>query len=197
MIVVITTSILAAMLVLLGKYEKSSNWYRNAFILVTFLACIHYNYGNDYNEYYLIWDTISTYSLFDIIISPQLPYGSKTLEAGWVILNAVFGFDGGFFYMVAFINIVEGWIYYTFIKRFVHAQSYFWSFFLYLFTFNYYLLNFSMMRQGLAMALILLSFIYLCDNNMKKMIVTIALAVSIHTSAVVIIPFLFLCKFIE
>jgi len=197
MIVVIITSIIATILVLFGRIQKPDRWLKIGFVLVTFLGCIHYNYGNDYKSYYSGWETISFYSNYDILSSNWNIQGRDSFELGWVILNKIFGFDDGFYYMVAFINIIEGGIYYKFIKRFVSPQSFSWAFFLYVFTSQFYLLNFSMMRQGLAMALVLLSFIFLCNNNIKKMVLVLVIAISMHTSAIIVIPFLVLCKFVE
>ena len=45
---VIITSIIATILVLFGRIQKPDRWLKIGFVLVTFLGCIHYNYGNDY-----------------------------------------------------------------------------------------------------------------------------------------------------
>ncbi len=197
MIVVITTSILATILVLLGKLCKPVLCLKLGFAIVTFIGCIHYDYGNDYNSYYLGWNSMNSLSFFDVF-SPNLTvYGRNSLELGWVLLNSLFGFDNGFYCMVAFLNLIEGVIYYKFIRRFAPKKLYFWSFATYVFTFKFYLLNFSMMRQGFAMTLVLLSFIYFCDRRFIKMALTLAAAVSVHTSALIVTPFFVLCRFVE
>lgn len=197
MIVVITISILATILVSFGRFNNPDKWLKIGFILVTFLGAIHYNYGNDYKSYFWAWNAISFDSIYDVLSPKQILYEGARFESGWVILNAIFNFDDGFYYMVAFINAIEGVIYYRFIKRFVPKQMYILGFFLYVFTSELYLLNFSMMRQGLAIALILLSFIYFSNKELTKMILTLVVAVSIHTSAIMVAPFFILCNFVK
>lgn len=198
MAVVISTSLAAILFVFLGKYEKRINCLKIAFIIVTFVACIHYNYGNDYRAYYYTWNIIRTNSLKTLFLSTSLDYMNYDKpEIGWVLLNKAFGFNNGFYCMVAVINILEGVIYYKFIRRFVPQKLYFWSFFLYVFTNEYYLLNFSMMRQGFAMTLVLLSFMYFCNKNYKVTFIILAIAVAMHVSAIVVLPFFVICKFEE
>lgn len=198
MAVIITTSTIALSLVLFDKYEKRFDWLKIAFFILTFVACIHYNYGNDYKAYYWNWEFISDNSLKTLIISNGYGfYKNIKPEVGWIFLNKLFGFHNGFYFMVAFMNIVEGIIYYKFIKRFVPKRMCFWAFFLYVFTYKYYLLNFSMMRQGFAMTLVLLSFLFFCKKKYIMTLVILAIAISIHTSSLIIVPFLMLCKFEE
>ncbi|WP_036608087.1 EpsG family protein [Oribacterium sp. P6A1] len=198
MIVVITASSIALLLVYFGKYEKRINWLKVAFIITTFVACIHYNYGNDYKGYFYNWNVISKNSISALLVLDRFNFFNNAKpEIGWIILNRIFGFENGFYYMVATINIVESVIWYKFIKRLVPVRIYVWAFFIYIFTYKYYLLNFSMMRQGLAMSLLILSVMYFIDEDYKRTFIIIAIASSLHTSAAVIIPFLIICKFEE
>ena len=198
MAVIITTSLISLLFVILSKFEKRIDWFKLAFLIVIFVACIHYNYGNDYKGYYWNWTFISENSLKSLLSASRFSfYNYAKPETGWIVLNKIFSFKNGFYYMVAALNIIEGVIYYKFIKKFVPQKLYVWAFFLYIFTYKYYLLNFSMMRQGFSMAIVLLSFMYFCDKSYKKTIIAIAIAVSIHSAAIIMIPVFIICKFEE
>ena len=86
MIVVITTSIVATVMVLLGKFHKPLLWMKIGFIFVTFIGCIHYNFGNDYISYYYIWESIRGLSLNDIMLVNNTYYDYNDVEIGWKII---------------------------------------------------------------------------------------------------------------
>lgn len=196
MAVVVTTSLISLLFVFFSRYEKRIPWIKLAFFIIVFVACIHYNYGNDYKGYYWNWEFISKNSLKTLLSVSRFNFHNYAKpEIGWIVLNRIFRFRNGFYYMVAVLNIIEGAIYYRFIKKFVPQKLFFWSFFLYVFTYKYYLLNFSMMRQGFAMTLVLLSFMYFCDKKYIKMTLVLAISISIHSASIVLIPVFVLCKF--
>ena len=184
MLVVVSTSFIAILLAYLSRYRSFKNGLEWGFMIVTFIACIHYNYGNDYENYYKLWYDIKG-SSFQRLFS----YGFKA-EPGWILINWILGFDGGFYVLVAVLNLIQNFIYYYLIKKYVPRDWYWLAILLYLCDTSLYVLNFSLMRQGLAVALFIGSFLLI---NKKKYIVSaviILLMPFIHKSAWVCLPLL-------
>lgn len=186
--VVVISSFLAIVLAYLSKFKGKSHLFELGFILVTFVAAIHYNYGNDYMTYYDHWKELRLERWSDILLGET--YWS--VETGWAILNKLFGFSGGFFVMVALLNIFQNYIYYYLIKQYV-TPSYRWlAILIYLCTSGLYLLNFSMMRQGLAVALFVSAILLLINRKLLSAIIVLFIAINMHKTAIIGIPFLFL-----
>ena len=136
MFVVVSTSFIAILLAYLSRYKDCKKGLEWGFVIVTFIACIHYNYGNDYENYIALWQDIRVQN-FQQLFS----YGFK-VEPGWVFLNRLFGFEGGFYFLVAILSIIQNYIYYRFIKEFVPRNWYWLAMLLYLCDTSLYVLNF-------------------------------------------------------
>ena len=193
MIVVIFCSILAMLLTYLDSEGKLRNGMVLSFVLLAFLGVIHYDYGNDYMAYYNIYNSIVDYkaSVTDVLS------GDVYKDVGWTILCLLFSHLGGFFVLVAAISILENYTYYILIKKFVPHKHWTFALFIYLFNYTYYLLNFSMLRQGLAIALGVMAII-LYKKTTHKYILPILLlfvAFSIHSSSLICSLAYILCLF--
>ena len=142
---------------------------RWGFVLVTFLGCIHYDYGNDYmnymNDYKM--DTKYPFDLIGIVTDEYIK------EPGWVLLSYLFKPIGGFFMMVAALNIFQNIIVYKTIKKYVEKNWWLMAVFTYLFSTCLYLLNFSMMRQGLVVCVFLWSWQWIVEKKWIKTIVVL------------------------
>lgn len=188
---VTVTSLIAVLLSYISGQRKYDFLFKIAFLLVSIIACIHYNFGTDYESYYRIYNEINNsieLKFFSIIES----YGIEPL---WVLLNLIFSIFGdpmGFFLMVAFLNIIQNLIYYKLISKYVKANQRWLSMLIYLFSTNFYLLNFSMMRQGFAISLVVLSIIFLLEDKYIRGVLWVIIAGFIHTSAFIFLPFLLL-----
>lgn len=187
MYVVIVCSLLALLLTYLESKHKLRGGMKLGFILVTLLGVIHYDYGNDYMAYYDIYKSIVNVPFnFSNVIG-----GYVYKEPGWAFINYAFKPIGGFFMMVAVLNIIQNVIYYRFIKNNVARSWWPMAIFIYLFSGNFYLLNFSMMRQGLAIAIFLAMWKYIKTRRWVVALIGLILASTIHSSALVLIPFSF------
>ena len=186
--VVVISSFFAILLAYLSKFKGKSHLFELAFIIVTFIAAIHYDYGNDYMTYFDRWKQLR-FERWGDILSGDTNWG---VETGWAILNKMFGFNGGFFILVALLNIFQNYIYYKLIKRFVPPSNRWLAMLIYLCTSGLYLLNFSMMRQGLAVALFVATILLLTSRKLIFAIVALIVAISMHKTAVIGVPFLIL-----
>lgn len=161
------------------------------FLITTTLLAIHYDFGNDYWSYY-DWFEESLSTPFPKSIADFL---ELSRDPGWDILNLLFGklFGmNGFFVMVASLSIIEGVCYYTFIKKCIPQSWYWFAMALYVLNNHFFILTFSMMRQSLTMALLLLCFIWIQEQKMLRPLLTILLLSTIHNSALLCIPIVFI-----
>lgn len=184
MYIVIFCSIIATILAYYSKYEGNDKLLKFGFAIVTFLGCIHYNYGNDYMAYYSYFREYSLLDFKDVL-------SSDLREPGWGFINWLFK-PFGFFTMVAALNILQNIIYYTFIKLYVNPSWRWLAVFVYLFNQSFYLLNFSMMRQGLTISLFVWAIMLINNKRRIRSVLLVILSYTIHTSAIIGLPFLFL-----
>lgn len=193
MIVVVFCSILSMLLTYLDSKERLRNGMAFSFVLLAFLGVIHYDYGNDYMAYYNIYNSIIYYkgSVTDILS------GDVYKDVGWTVLCLLFSHFGGFFVLIAAISIFENFTYYFLIKKFVPQRHWAFALFIYLFNYTYYLLNFSMLRQGLAIALGVMAVILLKKTTHKYIlpIILLFVAFSIHSSSLICSLAYILCFF--
>mgnify|MGYP003292522139 CR=1 FL=1 len=187
MYVVIFCSLLALLLTYLESKHRLRGGMKLGFILVTLLGVIHYDYGNDYMSYYDIYKSIVNvpFNLSNLI------GGYIYKEPGWALINYAFKPIGGFFMMVAVLNVIQNVIYYRFIKDNVALSWWPMAIFIYLFSGSFYLLNFSMMRQGLAIAIFLAMWKYIKTRRWVVALIGLILASTIHSSALILLPFAF------
>lgn len=187
MYIVIFVSVLALILTYLESRKILKGGMKLGFILVTLLAVVHYDYGNDYMSYYKIFNEITStpFSWYNLV------NGYTYKEPLWALINYAFKPFGGFFMMVAVLNIIQNAIYYKFISN--NVQQSWWpiSVFIYLFSTSYYLLNFSMMRQGLVIAIFVGMWTYIKEKKWWIALLGLIFGSMIHKSSLLLIPFAF------
>lgn len=186
MFVVVLTSILAELLSVLDSKKILKNGLLYGFILVTIIAAIRYDYGNDYRNYMRIFATANKYPIDQL---EQLDSTFK--DVGAVVIYRIF-YPLGFFSFVGFASGFNGWVFYKFITQNLRRNEYWLGFFIYLFQFDIYCLPMSMIRQGIAIALCVLAFQFLVKKQNWKSILILLIAISIHKSSVIFAPVLLL-----
>lgn len=198
MFVIVSVSIIAIILAYLG-YKIQLPWgFEFAFFLITVVAAIHYNYGNDYPTYEYIFFAINHYEFDWSLLLNNFYYK----DPGWAFLCLVFK-PLGFYWMVAFLYCFENICYYLFIKVCLPVKLQWVGLSLYLLNVNLYVLNMSMMRQSLSEAIIVIaiSLLVLNKKNVLVSVFLVALSTTIHASSIFaylfIIPFLLSRKFIK
>lgn len=187
-------SLFALLFAVLDSKGIDHNGLKKAFILITCFSCFRYNYGTDYMSYMEEFQIMDRYSV-EYILSYN---GFK--DKGWFLIQHYIHFVGWFIF-AALISIYCNVVYYKCIKKYVSKKYYWFSFYIYAFTFDMFLLQQSMIRQGWAIALMMHAFVLFdtIDFKNKKKIITflflISLAISIHKSAAFALPFI-LFKFV-
>ena len=152
MYVVLISSVIACLLAYSQRYNyKKALLF--AFLLICFISCIRCDYGNDYQNYYNIYQNIISqpFSLSAIF---------EESEPGWILLCYLTK-PIGYFGLIAVLSIFQIVVYYRFICKYVPIREQWLAVLLYLFNPTIWLLQLSMMSQGLAISIFLIAFPYI------------------------------------
>ena len=161
-----------------------------AFVLIGLISCIRCDYGSDYPSYYKIFHNIVAYPFdFDNLFN-------QTEPPGWILLCYLFE-PLGYFGFVAALSAFQIIVYYKLIKNYVPLNLQWLAVVIYLFNPTIWLLQLSMMSQGLAISLFLLSFSFIEQKRWKAAFIILLIASTFHTSALILIPFAFVGLFKE
>lgn len=189
--IVLAFSIIAIFCALLNSMGIWKHGLLSGFIITTGLLALHYDYGNDYMVYF-DWFIESLYTPLPNSIDAFLEISR---DPGWDLLNIIFGRffgENGFFIMVAILSIIESICFYTFIKKYVPTNWYWFAMAMYTLNNHFFILTFSMMRQSLVMALLLLCFIWIQDKKIILPLTVILLLSTVHNSVLLCLPLVFL-----
>lgn len=188
MFVVILFSVVALVLTILESKHYMRHGMKIGFYLVTFLAAIHYNYGNDYMAYYNIYNEIVSipFNLRSVLS------GDVYQDPGWALICYTFKHLGGFFMQVIVLNIIQNVLVYKFIRREVQQSWWPMAVFIYLFSTPFYLYSFSMMRQSLVVFVFLGLWPWIKQKRVIPTLLVLLFCSSIHSSAIILLPFAFI-----
>lgn len=181
----ITVAVLNSVVVFLAFFARFKNWdflLKISFGLLFVFLALRYDYGNDYNAYLKDFMKLSFNSFAE--------FDKANFEPGWTLLCYLFRPLGvkGFFAMTAVLAFFNCVVYYRFIKRYVPPAYYWLAVFLYVFSPGFMLTHASAMRQSVAISLFLISVDYLYKKNVLGYGICIGLAMSVHFSAVILLP---------
>lgn len=186
--IVIICSLFALFFAYMGSKGRVKNGFELGFLIVTVIEAIHYNFGNDYMNYFSDYHEIEGSTIYWNELFNPLYYK----EPGWVVLNYLASFCGGFFTLVAVLSIIQNYIYYSFIKENLPKKLWYFGFFIYVFSaFDLYLINMSMLRQGFTIALFVYCYQYIKEKKVIIPLIIILVAYTIHSSAILLLPFVF------
>lgn len=161
-----------------------------SFLLVSIFFSLRYAYGNDYFNYINLFVELNKYG------SIESAFINTRTELGWVILCRLLDWFGSQS-IIAVSTFLLNAIYYYLIYKFVPKGYRFYAAFMFLFHPSIFLLDLSMIRQGLAAAFMVLSMFYMYNCCTKKSIATSLVALSFHIMSLICIPFLLFVKYRE
>lgn len=177
--------ILAILFVYAYDKRKIYNGFKISFWLLTISMSLRYGYGNDYFSYMHIFNEINAYP------TVKIAYEQTGMELGWVILSRLlkpFGFQSQIFVC----SLLLYGIFYYVIKKYVPNHYRWIGLMIFLLHDGLFILDISMIRQGLSGALFLLGVCLALNGKNYKSLFICLLGVSIHTSAILCIPFIIL-----
>lgn len=180
MIAVTFVNLISVLLTFLSRYDKLRYGFEFAVLILILFFGFRYNYGNDYSAYYNMFYTINSY---DVV---EYSSDSVSIERGWVLLNRLFA-PLGFSSLVFFLTFFQFSSFYFFVKRFVDRKHRYIALFLYLFTSSLMLTMLSMMRQCVAMNILIWAVFFLVRRNFLLYFLLICLAAEFHQSAYILL----------
>lgn len=150
------------------------------FFLITFFGLIRYDTTTDYSAYVLaFWDIKK--NLYD-----------GWFEEGFVLLNKFFSFSQfGFVPLLMFSLIIP----YNEIYKILKREKILVLGALVFLTFGYFIRFENIVRQGLSMGIFYYSLQYALDKKYIKYLIAASIAIFIHSSAFVFIPYYFLIRY--
>lgn len=189
MLVLFLVSFIAVYLTFLEGRNRIKYGMRNGFFLVFFTAAIRDNYGNDFSNY-LDWFTLVSKSRlgFSQMTSSSAFFG---VDNGWSFLCYIFS-PFGFNFFVAAVTAFSCYVFYNFIKDNVAIKWQWLGVFIYLFSSQIFVLGLSMMRQTFAITMFVLAYSFIKRNKIILPLIIMLLGTTIHSSAIITIPFLFI-----
>lgn len=140
-------------------------------------------------------DTYSYFNMFNTIIDNNLQYSfeSMNIEKGYVFLNYILGrFMGGNFHILLLVIAVLYIVSVSFVI-YKYSENPWLSFLLFV-AFGYFTFGMSGLRQTMAMSFTMISFLFIKKNKLGFYLFFIAIAYSLHVSALVFLPAYFMDK---
>lgn len=204
MFVVIVVGIMAVLFAYIAQLKRLRFCLKISFLIIFLFLALRYNYGSDYPAYFDVFLSLNKFGLEDIkdiwmktfvfsIVgadNPELELGvgnPSNIELGWQALCLLFR-PLGFFAMIAALALFNCMVYYSFIKKYVPPDYYWFAVFLYVFTPELMLYHLSGMRQSVAISIFLLSINYIYKKDFLRYALLISLATLFHTSAIILLP---------
>lgn len=182
--IIIALNILVILIAYFARFKNTKYMLELSFVIIFIFSAIRYNFGTDYMSYYSLFRNIQSNINFS-----STDLSNYNLEFGWLILNYLFNPIGFFGFIIA-LSAFLCYTYYSLIKKHVSKNYYWLAVLLYVFTFDIMLIQFSAIRQALAIAIFINSTKYISDNKSPiKFILLIILASTIHSSAIFLLIF--------
>lgn len=185
------TYIIVCIIAILFALSESLGLYKHGlllgFIVTTVLYALHYDFGNDYHSYY-DWfiETLDTNFPTSFTEFMEL-----SRDPGWDIINYAFGFlfgKYGFFVLVAVFGVLQSYTYYSFIRKYVVQQWYWFSMTVYVFTPALFLQSFNVMRLSLVMCIFVQVIPMLQQKKIFLPLLLLIICTFIHGSSIILIP---------
>jgi transmembrane protein EpsG len=186
LIVTIILGIFSVFFAYIAKFKNQEWGLKLSFTFIFIFLALRYNFGNDYESYYSIFNYIAQ--------DNQNAISYLHLEPGWKLINWLFR-DLGFFSMTVVLALINCIIYYRFIKKYVQVSYYWLAIFFYIFNPNFMLIHSSAMRQSAAIMIFIFSLDYLYKKELIRYILCIAVASLFHYSALLLLPVFLLAFF--
>lgn len=185
---IISSMIIAVVGKLYRKKEGSKNTKLNIIIFTTIgllipivISGLRYYVGTDYGSYVGIYNKYYNYSLLEL-------FESKTEFLFLIIIKiaSIFNNYQATFFIMAILTVL---IAYFSILNYKEKLSLGFMFFIYLFM--YFTSSFNLVRQALAVVIVLYSYKFIFERNWKKFTIIILIAALFHVSALLFLPFYF------
>ena len=187
MIVLVLLGLFSIFLTMPGSPVKPGRGLKIAFVLIAIVTSIRYRYGNDYMEYFYVFQSIVSGNTD--MDEAYFAY-SEIFDPGWSVFCYLFK-PFGFYWMVAFLSCFKALAAYYFIKDNVPSRYYYISILFYMFTTMLFPIQLSMMRQGFVIDVFMLCFGLIKRKKILIPLLAMLLMSQIHKTSFVLVPFIF------
>lgn len=141
-------------------------------------------------EYISHLDFLNMISRIKLLKNAVLPY-PYSLESGWMLLNWVISHMGfGFHSLLVFCAAVNMYAYGKLVYRYSNIP---WMSFCIFLALNVYTYMFGILRQSLALSIVILA-VMAFDNNKKKAYFLFVLSFAIHRTAIIALLFFYIIR---
>ena len=185
MVVLIILSLIAILCTYFESKGKLRNGMLLGFVILSAILGLRFEYGNDYISYS---QKFLAYGLERFKFS-DLTDGTIS-DPFWYLLNRLF-YPFGFQTMVMFLTIVGSTAYYKLVRT-LPKDLWVFGLFIYFFTNSFLPIQLSMLRQTLAMSLVIIAVLSILEKKYIYPLVLLVLASGIHSSAMICVPFILL-----
>lgn len=179
-------SIFSILLAFTGRKESNRYALPLAFVIITAFLSLGYMWGNDVPTYEAWFNQYkdSGTGLFEF---SNYIFLNLKLEFGWVFINLLCK-KLGFWGMRAILFAVENYIIYQLISKHVPRNMWWFSVFVYTVNPFFMILSSSMMRQWLAMCIIIYAVEFLLKGKRLRYVIFVIIAATIHKSSIICLP---------
>ncbi|MCQ8212122.1 EpsG family protein [Cetobacterium somerae] len=151
-------------------------------IIIFFITAFAYKIHNDFAIYERVYNSFNSFSI-----------EQTRFEIGYKSINLIFSMFLNFYEFKALLYFVNIILIYKGIKAiYPQYQKYVWSF-LYFYG-PYYLFWLTAIRQSIAISIVIYSYHFLYENNVKKYTLCILIATLFHKSALLMLVMIFIQK---
>lgn len=159
-------------------------------IIFVFIAGLRYETGVDWKAY--SWSFYELPALDKAYSNNQLDQIFETLDVGYYLFNSIVKMLGGGIQVVFFCISLASSI--LLIKNLRYYSNYVLTGLLVYYTFYFFVLDLSGIRQGLALQIFLFSLKYIGQKKFLKFLLIILIATSIHWSSLLLLPLYFFIR---
>lgn len=182
---VLIWALLVKWLPIKGQERKKFIFLGIIFIQFTYLAWQRsFTVGQDTMNYYYAFRQISHLS-FNQAMSLQW-------EKGYIIWNWIISHSGFDFH--AYLLFTGAFIYYSLCRFIYRYSTSAWLSIVIFISFGYYFGSLHILRQYLALAIIMFAYDYMLKRKLLQFTALVLLAFSFHTSAIIFLPTYFICN---
>lgn len=150
-----------------------------AMLLLFIYGIVRVDFGNDYNAYLTLFNSVKSSSLFDSLFGRT---AGEFQEPGFILLNYLMP---NYRFLIIITSFFSCFTIYKFFKKFLEPKSYWFALFLLFFS-TFIFFQFTGLRNAIAVNLFVLSFVYM---DKKKIFYLILFStILFHFSSIFFVP---------
>lgn len=181
--IIILLNIIVIILAYLSQFKKYQRLFDVSFLIIFLFTALRFNFGTDYINYHATFVRISDFNSIT-----NIDFQLFNFEPSWAILNYIFK-PFGFFVFIFFLSAFLCYTYYYLIRKHVSPDYYWLAMLIYVFSIDIMWIQFSALRQALAIAIFIHSIEYITEKKRPIIYIIMNIIGSLfHSSALFMLP---------